>query len=93
MADLPMIKIAADTESGWMLINESDFNPEEDDLYEPENPDSKVAPTAPGQASYVPLPTVQPTDRPLTMTTGQLRGLAAAEKIKGRAKITGSAAN
>ena len=35
MADLPMIKIAADTESGWMLINESDFNPEEDDPYEP----------------------------------------------------------
>ena len=34
MADLPTIKIAADTESGWMLINESDFNPEEDDPYE-----------------------------------------------------------
>ena len=34
MADLPTIKIAADTESGWMLINESDFNAEEHDLFE-----------------------------------------------------------
>ena len=36
MADLPTIKIAADTESGWMLINESDFNAEEHDLFEPD---------------------------------------------------------
>jgi len=38
MADLPMIKIAADIESGWMLINESDFNAEEHDLFEPDPP-------------------------------------------------------
>ena len=38
MADLPTIKIAADTESGWMLINESDFNAEEHDLFEPDPP-------------------------------------------------------
>ena len=46
MADLPMIKIAADTESGWMLINESDFNPEEDDPYEPAS--SALVPGAEG---------------------------------------------
>ena len=38
MADLPTIKIVADTESGWMLINESDFNAEEHDLFEPDSP-------------------------------------------------------
>ena len=46
MADLPMIKIAADTPTGWMLINESDFNPEEDDPYEPAS--SALVPGAEG---------------------------------------------
>jgi hypothetical protein len=73
MAELPMIKIAADTESGWMLINESDFNAEEHDLFELDSP-------APGaMAGGADLE---------DMTLTQLRKLASDRDIQGRSSMT-----
>jgi hypothetical protein len=73
MADLPTIKIAADTESGWMLINESDFNAEEHDLFELDSP-------APGaMAGGADLE---------DMTLTQLRKLASDRDIQGRSSMT-----
>ena len=108
MADLPTIKIAADTESGWMLINESDFNPEEDDPYEPENPDSKVGEDwpAPGPLLDSPAPGAMAGGADLEdMTLTRLRKLASDSQgeaaptrhsrppASDRRRTTGSAAN
>jgi hypothetical protein len=86
MAELPTIAVVdASAPGGFIVINESDFNPDEHKPYK-----GKV-PTAPLEGEAVietPIPTVQPSDRLDEMTLTQLRGLAQAEDVKGRSSMS-----